>query len=174
MAFLRTSGISTGARLAVFALLVAGCNYGFRGGGGFPPHIRSMYIAPFENRTDKPELDAEIFRELNDRLPRALGVRQAGERAADAIVRGEITRYDDQVQNYRPGSQGSVEVELNQVQVVVSIQIIDVRNNIILWESAGVNGRGEYRPGTQSDEAARGNAIASLIQQIIDGAQSQW
>lgn len=173
MAFRRIPGRSALASV-VLALLVTGCNYGFRGGGGFPPHIRTIYIAPFENRTDKPELDPEIFRALNDRLPSALGVRQAGERAASAIVRGEITRYEDLVQNYRPGSQGSVEVELNQVQVVVSIQIIDVANNAILWESSGVSGRGEYRPGTQSDEVARRNAIESLIQQIIDGAQSQW
>jgi hypothetical protein len=171
----RISGRSAVSSTAVLlALVLTGCNYGFRGGGGFPPHIRTIHIAPFENRTDKPELDPEIFRALNDRLPRALGVRQAGERAADAIVRGEITRYEDLLQNYRPGSEGSLEVELNQVQVVVSLQIIDVRNNAVLWESSGISGRGEYRPGSQSDEVARVNAINSLIQQIIDGAQSQW
>ena len=175
MGFLRTSGIRANASLALLCvLLLAGCNYGFRGGGGFPPHIRTLYIEPFENRTDKPELDPQIFRELNSRLPGALGVRQGGERVADAIVRGQIVRYDDLVQNYRPGSEGNVEVELNQVQVVVSVQIIDVRNNAILWESTSVTGRGEYRPGSQSDEVARTEAIESLIQQIIDGAQSQW
>lgn len=174
MGFLTRSGIRAHASVALLALLVAGCNYGFRGGGGFPAHIRTIYIAPFENRTDKPELDPQVFRALNERLPSALGLRLGGERVADAIVRGEITRYDDAVQNYRPGSQGSVEVELNQVQVAVSIQIIDVQNNVILWESNSVSGRGEYRPGTQSDQDALPDAIDSLIQQIIDGAQSQW
>lgn len=175
MAFPRISGTWTLLSAALLALLLTGCNYGFRGGGGFPPHIRTLYIAPLENRTDRPELDPLIFRALNERLPNALGVRQAGERVADAVLRGQITRYEDLVQNYRPGNQGSVEVELNQVQVAVSLQIIDVKNNTILWESSGVTGRGEYQPGTQTPEnVALPIAIESLIQQIIDGAQSQW
>jgi hypothetical protein len=37
-----------------------------------------------------------------------------------------------------------------------------------------VTGRGEYSPDRQSDEAARVKAIELLVQQIIDGAQSQW
>jgi hypothetical protein len=61
------------------------------------------------------------------------------------------------------------------VQVAVSLQIIDVKNNTIRWESSGVTGRGEYQPGTQTPEnVALPIAIESLIQQIIDGAQSQW
>jgi outer membrane lipopolysaccharide assembly protein LptE/RlpB len=170
------------SRLALLAALPAAlgvglsaCNYGFRGGGGFPPHVRTIYIAPLENETIQFDLDQQIFRMMNERLPRSLGVRVAGERAADAVLRATVTGYEDAAQNYRPGQQaGSVEVVQHQVQIRMTIRIVDVRENVILFESTGITGRGEYRPDTQSDETARNRAIETLIQQIIDGAQSQW
>jgi len=155
------------------ALSGAGC-YSFSGGGGFPDTVKTVYIAPFENQTDRFELEEQIFRKLTETLPRALGVRPAGEQVANAIVRGKITRYEDGAQSYLPGQQGQVQVLQHQVTIVVSIEIIDVVKNEILWESQSVTGRGEYSPDRQTDEAARNKAIDVLIQQIIDGAQSQW
>jgi outer membrane lipopolysaccharide assembly protein LptE/RlpB len=161
--------------LLTAALLLGGCNYGFQGGGGFPPHVRTVFIAPIENETVQFEVDQPLFRMLQERLPRSLGVRLAGERTADAIVRTRVTGYEDVAQNYRQGQQqGSVEVLGNQVQIRLSISIVDVRRNEILFESSGITGRGEYRPDSQSDDVARTRAIELLIQQIIDGAQSQW
>jgi len=158
---------------ALLVALLGGC-YRFAGGGGFPDTVKTVYIAPFENRTDRFELEEQIYRKLSESLPRALGVRPAGEQTADAIVRGTITRYEDAAQSYVPGQQGSVQVLQHQVTIAVSIEIIDVVKNEVLWESTSVTGRGEYSPDRQTDEAARIKAIDVLIQQIIDGAQSQW
>lgn len=163
------------ARLApALAVLVGACNYGLQGGGGFPSEIRTVYIAPFGNETPQFDLSQQIFRALGERLPNALGLQPAGERVADAVVRGTILRYEDVAQNYRPGEPGSVDVVQHQVQITASVQIIDVRNSQILWEMSAVSGRGEYNPESQSDEIARARAIEFLIQQIINGAQSQW
>jgi hypothetical protein len=175
MAFPKTSG--SWARLSLLLVLAAtsACNYGFRGGGGLPDHIRTIYIAPFENQTDKPELDPQLFRALNERLPRALGLRLAGEQNADLVVSGRIVRYDDVASSYRPGQQqSSINVELQQVSVSLAIQLLDVRDNLVRWESTSLVGRGDYQPNNQSDEAARAKAIEQIIQQIVDGAQSQW
>lgn len=165
------------ARLAVIlalALCAGACNYGLRGGGGFPAEIRTVYIAPFGNQTVVFDVNDQIFSALRERLPSALGLSLAGERAADAVVRGTVTRYEDAAQNYRAGQPGSIDVLQHQVQITVSIQIIDVRGSVILYEQSSVSGRGVYRPDTQSDEIARTEAIQVLIQQIINGAQSQW
>lgn len=166
-------------RLAVLVAVgaaIMGCNYGFRGGGGFPAHVQSVYIAPLENETVQFDVDQQIFLALTDRLPRAFGVRLAGERGADAVVRGRVTRYDDAAMNYRPGqTEGTVEVVQHQVQITMNIQIIDVQQNEILYEGTGLSGRGEYRPEAgQSEDVARARAIEALIQQIVDRAQSQW
>jgi hypothetical protein len=170
----RRSRVIAGAAAALLAGLVAPGCYTFSGGGGFPSDVKTVYIAPFENRTDRFELEEQIFRKMTETLPRALGVRPGGEQVADAIVRGTITRYDDGAQAYVPGQQGQVQVLQHQVTIAVSVEIIDVKRNEILWESQSVTGRGEYSPDRQTDEAARTKAIDVLIQQIIDGAQSQW
>lgn len=164
------------SRLALVLLLVlpAGCNYSLQGGGGFPSDIRTIFIAPFGDETGRFDVSQQIFTSVSEQLPRALGLRLAGERVADALVRGTVTRYEDAAQNYRPGEPGSIDVVQHQVQITMSIQIIDLRRNEILYEQTSVSGRGEYRPDTQSDEVARTRAIETLIQQIINGAQSQW
>src|SRR5688572_13898527 len=175
MRILRTSGHRAPASLALFAVaLLAGC-YGFQGGGGFPSTIRTVYIQPFDNQTAQFELDQQIFGKLLEKLPRALGVRPGGQEVADAIVRGKVMRYDDVAQNYRAGSeQQDVQVLQHQVTVTISVELIDTRRRVVLWESSGLSGRGEYIPGQQSDVVARDLAVENLVQQIIDGAQSQW
>jgi hypothetical protein len=170
------SGFSrASARLALaLTLLVGACNYGLRGGGGFPDEIRTIYIAPIGNETVQFDLGQQIFSALSQRLPGALGLRPAGERVADAVLRANVVRYEDAAQSYRAGEPGAIDVVQHQVQITASVQIIDVRNSQILYEMSAVTGRGEYRPDTQSDEVARARAIEFLIQQIINGAQSQW
>jgi hypothetical protein len=158
----------------VLTLAVGSCNYGLRGGGGFPSEIRTVYIAPLGNQTVQFDVGDQVFSALLEQLPRALGLSPAGENSADAVVRGTVTRYEDAAQNYRPGEPGSIDVLQHQVQITVSIQIIDVRNSIILYEQASVSGRGVYQPDSQDEQTARTEAINVLIQQIINGAQSQW
>ena len=54
---------------ALIVLLVAGntsCIYGFRGGGGFPADIHTMFIETFENSTSRrhpPGIDRGLSRE---------------------------------------------------------------------------------------------------------------
>jgi hypothetical protein len=163
------------ATVCALALTIAACKYGFTGGGGFPSHIRTVFIAPLGNETVQFDIEQLIFRALTERLPRSLGLRLAGEGVAHAILRGTVVRYENAAQNYRPGSNlGTVDVLQHQVQVTMSLQIVDVKDNVILYEAQGITGRGEYRPDTQSEDVARRKAIELLIQQIIDGAQSQW
>lgn len=165
------------ARLAVLTILIgaAGC-YGFTGGGGFPDHIETLYIAPFDNETAQFELEQQLFSMLVDRLPGQLGIRLAGESTADAILRGRITRYGDAAQNVRASDSqfDRPEVLAHEIQVGIAAELIDVRQNIILWETSGLAGRGVYRPESESDQIAQTEAIENLVDQILDAAQSQW
>jgi hypothetical protein len=163
--------------LCVSTGLLAGCNYGFSGGGGFPPDVRTIYIEPFENETVQVELDQQLFRKLTDRLPRALGARPGSESAADAVIRGRIVRYEDVAQNYRSTTgqqQAGIDIVTQQVQITVAVEIIDRKRNVVLWDSQSVVGRGEYRLSDQRDSDAREQALNHILQLIIDGAQSQW
>lgn len=154
--------------------LAVACNYSFQGGGGLPNNIRTVFIETFENETDNFELQSQINSELTQELPRSLGLRLAGENAADAVVRGRIVRYNDAAQTYRPGETGNIDVQQHQVEISIAVEVVDVRNNVILWDSQSLIGRGLYRPDSQQPRAAYLQAIESLRQQIIDGMQSQW
>jgi hypothetical protein len=162
------------ATLVVASLLTGGCNYSFRAGSFPPPHIRTVAIEPFDNQTTRFELAAELYDQLLRNLPGALGIRTAGADVADAIVRGSITRYDVAAPNYRAAQGGRApEVLQRQVSITVSVEIVDLVENVILWESNGVTAQGEFAEGAPED-GGREIAMDLLVQRIVDGAQSNW
>jgi len=162
---------------AVLILLLlpamSGCMYSFRS-GSFPDHIRTIAILPFDNETTRFELGQEIHEQLLQDLPRALGVNNAGEDVADAIVRGSITRYDLGTPLFRPGQNQQVEVLQRQVTLVVRVEFIDVVENVILWDNTNLSVQGQYLEESESEEVGRQEAIELLVQRIVDGAQSNW
>ena len=157
----------------IAVLTAGGCNYSFRS-GSFPDHIRTVAILPFDNDTNRFELTQEIHEELLRTLPRALGVTNAGEDVADALVQGRIVRYDMTAPLFRSGQQaGQVEVLQRQVSIRVEVELIDLVENLILWDGRGLSTQGQYLEG-ESEEVGRTEAIELLVQRIVDGAQSNW
>ena len=173
----RRSGWARRAALAVVFLTtgsLTGCLYSFRAGSFPPEHIRTIAIEPFENQTTRFELSAELYDQLLRNLPSALGIRTAGMDVADAVVRGSINRYDVVAPNYRAGQPGQPATVLQrQVNVSVSVEIVDLVENVILWESSNVTALGEFPEGAPED-GGRMRAIELLVQEIVDGAQSNW
>jgi hypothetical protein len=160
--------------VAVLCATSAGCVYSFRAGSFPPEHIRTIAIEPFDNETARFELSAELYDQLLRNLPGALGIRPAGADVADAIVRGKINRYDVAAPNYRAAQAGqAAQVLQRQVNISVSVEIIDLVENVILWESTSVSARGEFPEG-EPEDGGRLRAIELLVQEIVDGAQSNW
>lgn len=159
----------------VGTMVLAGCNYSFRG-GSFPDHIRTIAILPFDNETTRIELTQEIHETLLRELPRALGIRPGGEDVADAVIRGEITSYQISTPSYRPGAGGErAEVLQRQVVIGVTVRIIDRTRNEIFWESSGLRAEGQYLEAQgETEEIGKQEALEALIQEIVDGAQSTW
>lgn len=169
------SPLAAPVRFLALALLVAlaGCNYGFQAGAAL--NIRTLAVVPFENDTDRLELTQEVYDVLLRDLPRSLGVRQAGEEVADAVVRGTITSYNVTAPNYRPDPQGGrPEVLQRQVVIGVSVQVIDLRENLVLWETRSLQAQGQYLEDSGTEDEGRRTAIELLVQKIVDGAQSTW
>lgn len=155
-------------------LALTACMYSFRAGSFPPEHIQTIAIAPFENETDRFDLAPELFDELLRNLPAALGIRTAGEDVADAVVRGTIRGYDVVAPNYRAGAAGEpAEVLQRQVNITVEVQIVDLVENVILWEDRGVRAEGQFLE-SEPEEVGRSEAMALLVQRIVDGAQSNW
>lgn len=154
-------------------VLLYGCNYSFRAGSGFPSHVQTIAILPFENETDRFELTQEVHEALLRELPGALGIRAAGEEVADAVLRGTVRRYAVGAPLYRSGSEGTAEVVERQVSIGLSVEIVDVRENVILWEDRSLSAQGQYLE-AQVEDVGRVEAIELIVQRIVDGAQSNW
>ena len=113
---------------------------------------------------------------VRDAVEGRLGLRAAGERQADAVVRGTITQYEPDVPvAYTGGPSGqpsTVQVTRRLAQLTVNIEIVNQHTGAVLWTRNGLRVEGDYSPGSESD--GRKKALDRLADNIVEGAQSQW
>ena len=163
------------AALALVAITLAACNYSFTAGAGFPDYIRTVAVVPFENETNRFELTQEVHEALLRQLPRSLGLNPAGEETADAVVSGTILRYELSAPLYRRGQQAeTVQVLQREVVLVVRVEVLDRENYTILWDQQQLRVVGQYLDASETEDVGRTEAIELLVQEIVDGAQSNW
>ena len=134
---------------SISTLTLTGCLYGFAG-GGLPPSIKTVAVLPFDNQTPEPTLTQEISRAVREAVEQRLGLRQSAEPQADAVVRGSITRYEPDLPVAYTGGDSSVTVTRRQVEITVSVEIRDQKQNKALWERSGLTVRGDYEPGQEA------------------------
>jgi len=164
----RISGLLTSLSL----LALGGCLYGFAG-GGLPPAIKTVAVLPFDNQTAEPTLTQEVSTKVREAVEGRLGLRQASESQADAVVRGTITRYEPDLPVAYTGAEGRTPtVTRRLVQITVSVEILDQRAGKPLWQRSGLLLEGDYEPGGEAD--GREKALDRLVTNIVEGAQSQW
>jgi hypothetical protein len=155
------------------ALSLSSCVYSFQAGAGFPDHVKTVAILPFDNDTTRPEITDEVFALLLREFPRSQGLQPAGVDVADAVVRGVIKSYDVSTPSYR--ATGDVpQVLQRQVRLMVGVEIVNQVDNEVLWENTGISVQGEYLEESETEEVGRAVAIELLVQRIVDGAQSNW
>lgn len=149
---------------------LAGCLYGFAGGG--LPNIKTVAILPFDNDTPEPALTQEVATAVRQAIEGRLGLRASGEASADAVVRGRIARYDADLPLAVQTGTGQANVTRRQIQLTVDVSIVDQREGKTLWQRQGLTVTGEYQPPSEVD--GRKIALDKLVNEIVDGAQSQW
>ena len=163
----------TCTRLLLLLVLTAGCvtRYGFAG-GGLPPHIRTMAILPFENETPTAELQRELFDAMRRDFQPRLGVRDAPQDRADALVRGIIRTYDVDVPASYTANQTQPTATRRRLQLILDVEIVDQTTGKTIFERKGLRAEGEY---ADRDEAGgRRDAIKRIVNDMVEGAQSQW
>lgn len=162
-----------GLLTSLSALGLAGCLYRFTG-GGLPPSVKTVAVLPFDNQTPEPTLTQEISARVREAVENRLGLRQASESQADALVRGTISRYEPDIPVQFTGSATSNQVDVTRrlVHIIVSVEIIDQRQDKPLWQRSGLLLEGDYPPG--QEKVGREEALDKLITNIVEGAQSQW
>src|SRR5438876_10632707 len=160
-----------GAYSLVLVALTACIPYGFTG-GGLPSHIRTVAIVPFENQTATPELPRELTDALRSRLHDRLGLRDATEAKANAIVRGTIQRYEVDIPIGYTANNKQATTAKRLLQLVVDIEMVDQVTGKTLWQRKGLLAEGQYEE--RGEATGRKQAIERIVNDVIEGAQSQW
>jgi hypothetical protein len=152
-------------------LSLAGCRYGFAG-GGLPDHVRTLAVLPFENETPSPELQRELLEAMRKDFDSRLGVRDAPEERADALVRGTIRSYEVDIPvGISADPQQSISSRRN-LQITIDVQIVDQTNGKTIFERKGMRTIGEYAE--RDETGGRRDAIKKIVNDLVEGAQSQW
>ncbi len=153
------------------ALTACGVHYGFSQ-GTFPPGIQTMAVLPLDNSTASPDVQRELFDAMRTQLGKRLGVRDAPEARADALVSGTITAYDADVPVSFSANPNQTVSARRKLQITLDLQIVDQKTGKTLWSQKGLSASGEYDEGAEAD--GRKQAIQHLVDSIVEGAQSQW
>ncbi len=153
------------------ALLLAGC-YGFTGGGGLPKQLKTVAIEPFDNQTAVPELQREVFEQLRAVLRDRLNLREAPAARADVVVRGTLVKYDVDLPAGVSADGRQTTSTRRRLLVVIDVEILDQTTGRTLLKKNGLQREGQYAEGGEA--AGRKNALESLINDLVEGVQSQW
>lgn len=163
--------------IVVLASVVPGCGYKLAGGGGFlPEHIRLIALDPFENRTDRPEIEQRVTEEVASELAKRGKYQVVPRReGADAFLEGAVTEFRTSPVQFNEQGRAT------RVETAVTIQatLRDLKNDTVLWSQSGLLFREQYDvPETESDffdretlaldEIARG-AAGALVTSILEG-----
>jgi hypothetical protein len=165
---MRRFGVLIGSLLVVS---LSGCIYSFAG-GGLPPNIHSMAIVTFDNQTPVPEVPKELYDQMRKELLRRLGVRDATQERADALVHGVIQSYDADVPvGFSANPQQAVTAR-RHLQLTIEVEILDQSNGHVLYSNKALRGEADYAE--RAEQEGRNQAIAKIVQTIVEGVQSKW
>ena len=168
---MRRFGVSIGSLSLLLLLSAEGCLYSLAG-GGLPPNIHTMAISTFDNQTASPDVTKELFDRMHDELQRKLGVRDAPAERADALVKGVIQTYDADVPVGFSANPQQALTARRHLQITIEVDIIDQSNGRVLFTNKALRGEADYAERAEAD--GRHQAIGKLVQQIVDGVQSNW
>ncbi len=158
--------------VACASLASAGCRFPYRlTGGGLPTDIKSVAIIPFDNETASPELQQELNAALRVAVGSKLGLKEASEDKASAVVRGKIVKYDLDVAIAFSANPAQATSSRRQLQVTVHVEIYDQIHNHTLM-TKDLTAIGDYTEGGEA--SGRKQAITKIVSDVIQGAQSNW
>lgn len=157
--------------LTFAAQIMLGACYGFSGAGGLPKDLRTANIEPFDNQTAAPELQREVFEQLQKTLRDRLNLREATAAKADLSVRGTLVSYDVDISAGVSADARQTTSTRRRLQLVIDVEIINTKTTRTLFKKR-VTGDAQYAEGGEAN--GRKIAIETVMTSIVEGVQSQW
>jgi len=151
-------------------LFIGGCGlYSFS--GSLAPHLNTVAVPLFDNRTVEFGLSEQITDTVIDEFTRDNTLKIADRSAADVLVEGTITRLDD-----RAGAFDAQErVQDLKIYISVSVKCTDQVKNQVMWEER-ITQWGIYDPAEGPDARLDGisEAIEKISQEVLNKTVSGW
>ncbi len=168
-----------GALVALIALDAAasGCGYRLAGTGSFlPKNVKVMAVAPFENRSTRPEIEVRTTEAVARELSRHGGFKIVTDKTqADAYLEGVVTDFHTTPVLFNAEGRAT----RLETTVVLRASLRNLSTGEVLWSQANLLFRDQYDvqqeeenyfdlETTALDGLARGAAQA-LVNSIVEG-----
>src|SRR5262249_17383354 len=101
-----------------------------------------------------------------------LGVRDAAQDRADAVARGGISSYDVDVPVAVSSIPNQAVSARRRLLVTIDIEIVEQANGGGVFQRKGM--RGEWDYDERAEAEGRRQALQKIVNDIVEGAQSQW
>jgi lipopolysaccharide assembly LptE-like protein len=167
-------GRSLAAALAAAVIAAGGCAYTVS--SVLPAHLKTLAVPVFENKTVEFRLAEDVTDAITNAFIADRRLRIGRERDADAVLRGTVIAYKNQVYGY------TAQERATQYEVVLVVQLTfrDQVKNRILWKEDQLVVRTTYNVIPVGGEAAktetdgRRDVIAKLADQIVSRTVQGW
>jgi len=176
----RTYGFAPGLGMRlgialVFAALAGGCAYTVR--STLPSHLKTLAIPVFQNNTVEFGLADDITQSLVNGFLTDRSLRIAQERDANAVLRGSVVAYKNQVFGYTT-TERATEYE---IVLTVSVTFRDMIKNRDLWKDDALTVRTTYNvtavsptQPAQTEADGRKDVIQKLTDRIVSRTVQGW
>lgn len=147
------------------------CNHYSFSGNTLPPHIKTVAVPLFEDKTSEFGVREALTDAVVDAFTRDNTLKIADPTTADALVRGTIQAISDRVSTYTRQEQ----VQTYRVTLTVSAEFFDVKKQKALWK-ATFQEWGEYRHtgSTEERQKAIEKAIQKIAEDILNKSVAGW
>ncbi len=166
-----------GAAVLALAACASGCGYKLAGTTSFlPKNIKTIAVAPFENRTGRPEIEVRTTEAVARELSRHGGYKIVTDKsAADAYLEGAVTDFHTTPVQFNSDGRAT----RLETSVMLRASLRDLATGEILWSQSSLLFRNQYDvqqeeanyfdlETTALDALARG-AAQTLVNSITEG-----
>lgn len=157
--------------LCLIAVLTAGCGvYSFSSSalGG----VKTIAVPQFDNKSLQPGIQEDLTRELINLYIQDNTLKIVGVADADAVLRGEVTKYENSYYTYTRGNEVD-NVEEFKVSIWINF-VLERKGGKVLLERDNVLGWGTYKRVGETDQDGQREAIAKLVRDIVDETTKSW
>ncbi|HHE65766.1 MAG: hypothetical protein B1H06_04240 [Candidatus Cloacimonas sp. 4484_143] len=159
------------AIIIIFLIVLMSCTYSVYSSGY--PHLKTISVKSFENKTTEYSLEENVFNSLSDLFSND-GRLNLVSISPDCILEGEILDYSDKVLSYAGSS-----VDEYEVKVLFSVTFTDLQKNEIIWQNKSLLLKETYSSSDpnityKTEEEAQDKIIKELFNTILTKSLEEW